>query len=842
MLKPVFILVLILSYIGHRHITCGSEMFHIYVVVDQETKAEVLQELTEKYDMVKEQSFFLPNKVLFVAGSKRKTAGSQSKNFLSVEEEINEDVLTFRQKPNVYLTNKIELLERHVRSFTTNDTQWSNMWQINGDISPTMKVAEAWKKGYDGSGIIVSVVDQGLETRHNDLDGNVRMDGHYDFIDNDSDPNPPFNFKHGTRVAGFIAAERDNDICIVGVAYGSKLIGIRLLGSNYTTDISEALALSHGYNVTHISSNSWGPPDSYGYFAPGALTAAAFEQGVTQGRAGKGVIYVWAAGNGGTTDNCNADGYANSIYTVTISSVNSLGQPAWYSEVCASTLAVTYSGDKNQRYMTTTSNGNSCDSGIEGTSFSAPQAAGMVALALEANPHLSWRDVQHLIVMTAKYENLKEAEGYGFFLNGAGNHVGQMFGYGLMDAEAMVRYAETWTTVPQQEICNDTKSTTHWVLNSSLTMTLESLLVSACNIQYLEHVKVHAIFQSSERAYVELNIVSPLGTLSKLMTQRRYDKGVSREQEWTFMSVQFWGEAAAGNWTFSMTIPKDQTGSLTSWQLILYGTSSDPLPGINACNNSACRNGGTCTSSSKYDTYNCTCIPGYTGQLCETDINECASNPCHGVACENLINDYKCKCSTGYFYNRTANQCQDINECESNPCLGNSTCEDLVNGYNCACPRGYTYNKTTGACQDNDECKLHRHQCCRDMDCLNTIGSYTCNCTRKLTISYASPEEDKLSPEQKWGIGAACVCSVICLVIFLVGVKKQKQTSQSEVSKMTTTSKNGTRVHSTKKSKISPYSKEATEYISLEDSLTIPHHKSDLKSLRTSIFYINLRR
>ncbi|KAK3604600.1 hypothetical protein CHS0354_027453 [Potamilus streckersoni] len=201
-----------------------------------------------------------------------------------------------------------------------------------------------------------------------------------------------------------------------------NLSGIRLLGSKYTTDISEAQAISHGYAITHISCNSWGPPDSYGYFSPGVLTAAAFEQGVTQGRGGKGVIYVWAAGNGGTDDNCNADGYANSIYTVTISSVNSLGQPAWYSEVCASTLAVTYSRDKNQRYMVTTSNGNSCNSGIEGTSFSAPQAAGMVALALETNPNLSWRDVQHLIVLTANHENLTEAAGYGFSKNGAGNY------------------------------------------------------------------------------------------------------------------------------------------------------------------------------------------------------------------------------------------------------------------------------------------------------------------------------------------------------------------------------------------------------------------------------------
>ncbi|KAK3580092.1 hypothetical protein CHS0354_001226 [Potamilus streckersoni] len=223
----------------------------------------------------------------------------------------------------------------------------------NGDISPSMKVVEAWQSGYNGSGIIVSVVDQGIETDHSDLDANLRWDCHLDLIDNDSNPYPPFNFRHGTQVAGFIAAERDNNNCIVGVAYGSKLIGIRLLGSSYTTDITESLAIAHAYNVTDISSNSWGPPDFYGYFAPGPLTAEAFEFG---GRGGKGIIYIWAAGNGGTSDNCNADGYANSIYTVTISSINNKGQPAWYSEVCPPALAVTYSGDTNQRYMVSSVN------------------------------------------------------------------------------------------------------------------------------------------------------------------------------------------------------------------------------------------------------------------------------------------------------------------------------------------------------------------------------------------------------------------------------------------------------------------------------------------------------
>jgi len=53
---------------------------------------------------------------------------------------------------------------------------------------------------------------------------------------------------------------------------------------------------------------------------------------------------VWASGNGGPFyDNCNCDGYTNSIYTLSISSASENGRVPWYSEACSSTLATTYS-------------------------------------------------------------------------------------------------------------------------------------------------------------------------------------------------------------------------------------------------------------------------------------------------------------------------------------------------------------------------------------------------------------------------------------------------------------------------------------------------------------------
>lgn len=69
-----------------------------------------------------------------------------------------------------------------------------------------------------------------------------------------------------------------------------------------------------------------------------------------KGRNGKGVIYVISAGNGGIDDNCNADGYANSKYTIAITSVQT-GRSANYAEVCAAALAATYGGSHQDRYL-----------------------------------------------------------------------------------------------------------------------------------------------------------------------------------------------------------------------------------------------------------------------------------------------------------------------------------------------------------------------------------------------------------------------------------------------------------------------------------------------------------
>lgn len=116
--------------------------------------------------------------------------------------------------------------------------------------------------------------------------------------------------------------------------------------------------------------------------------------------------------------------------------------------------------------------------------------------------------------------------------------------------------------------------------------------------------------------------------------------------------------------------------------------------------------------------YYCKCQPGYDGQRCEREIDECLSNPCVNGTCIDMVNNYSCQCQPGY----TGYNCSfEIDECQSSPCI-NGSCTDMLNAFVCTCQSGFTGLR----------CEVNINDCpssgCGNGTCIDLIQNYTCQC------------------------------------------------------------------------------------------------------------------
>nr|CAD2171702.1 unnamed protein product [Meloidogyne enterolobii] len=491
---------------------------------------------------------------------------------------------TKRDKPGDGNVRKIDGATK-TKFSEPNDPLWKDMWYVNNKFYDSKKidhnVIEAWDLGYTGRGVVVSVIDDGLEITHEDLAGNYDPDASYDVIDNDEDPTPIDDVDHqGTRSAGVVAAIFNNSRCNVGVAYDAKIGGIRLLDDTYN-DTREAIAL--GYKPQHIDIYlaNWGPTDDGKTLdGPGELAKEAILQGVNEGRNGKGSIYIWATGIGGEDDSCSADGYVSSIYTISISATTEDGRVPWYSESCSPTIATAFSGGSvNDRMIATTQLHNSCTLKLSGTTAAASLAGGIIALTLEANPNLGWRDIQHIIVRTAKPHSLRAAD---WQKNGLGRWFSHSYGYGLLDAGTMVRMARKWKNVPKALNCSSVyHQEDNFIAIENGTSLNATLYTAGCldngndnRVNFLEHVQAIIDVGAFTRGKIEIYLTSPKGTRSKLMSKRPKDTSSLGYINWEFMSVHFWGESSNGNWTLEINnADEENIIGFNKWQLVLHGTN-----------------------------------------------------------------------------------------------------------------------------------------------------------------------------------------------------------------------------------------------------------------------------
>lgn len=503
-----------------------------------------------------------------------------------------------------------QLARQQQKKAAPNDTLFTTQWHLKntgqgaGKVGVDANVVDVWDTR-KGSGIQIAVVDDGVDFAHPDLLPNRAATGHYDWNDVDLDPSPGTAADsedfHGTSVAGVAAARGDNAVGVSGAAPMAKIVGFRLISAP-STDADEADAMGRLNTDIAIKNNSWGPTDDPTTLGTiGTLMQAALGTAATTGRGGKGVILTWAAGNGREDqDQSNKDAYANNRHVLAVAAMTNKGLQSSYSESGANVVVAAPSSGGTRGIVTTDlsgtrgyndgrTSGEPNDSNYTntfgGTSSATPLISGVVALMLEANPALNYRDVKEIFLRSS----VKEAPTSTDWIRQTGgrpdlapieHHHG--FGGGRVDAAAAVAMAEGWTSLPTLATVQTASSTVNTAVpDGAGELSRDFVFVSSPRLR-VETVEVTVNIAHDFRGDLEIELVSPKGVRSRLVSASAFDDGYNPDTEtsgqgfepWTFSSVRHWGEGSTGTWK---VVVKDKaardTGTWKTATVRIYGTA-----------------------------------------------------------------------------------------------------------------------------------------------------------------------------------------------------------------------------------------------------------------------------
>ncbi|MDB4562261.1 S8 family serine peptidase [Akkermansiaceae bacterium] len=448
-----------------------------------------------------------------------------------------------------------------------------------------------------GNRVFIAIIDDGIFADHPDLT-NVDLTISRNFNGGDTDDIDPQSIadNHGTSIAGLIASPWDNNEGITGVAPGSIPFGLRLTAGE-VTDEEEADALFDEDNSAWVSNNSWGNSDLETTLTPiGQLAKTAIEEGAATGRvANAGTVYVWAGGNGGRfNDNSNYDAYANLPETIAVGAMNDDGFRPAYSEKGAN-LVVSAPSDGGRKAIAAPAidleveideDGNitetivaDYDTNFGGTSAAGALVSGVVGLMIDANPSLPWRDIQEILMMTAKRNDPTNRDWY---KNAAGFWFNHNYGAGLVDARAATQEAIDRTRPKRLPAKGLPLTLNQTPADPIPDGTGESYLLtfdlSAEPKRRVEHVQLRTTIISSRRADLEMVLISPSGTQS-ILAEPHPNSDEGSISDWTFMTVRNWGEGSKGKWILRVTDrnPGDQA-FLNNAQIIVHGPEDEEAP------------------------------------------------------------------------------------------------------------------------------------------------------------------------------------------------------------------------------------------------------------------------
>lgn len=515
-----------------------------------------------------------------------------------------------------------------------------------GTRNQDLRLGGLLSRGPFGDGVKVAVVDSGLETCHPDLAASIEIDASYNFNAPlaaaegaqaawpAAETADPFNVHptgdHGTSVAGLIGAQARNGIGGRGVAPGARLRGYNMLNAlDYDTgvflDAMGASFMAPDSSDVDVFNMSFG---SLGYPASAEpVEEALFAYGVRRLRGGLGAVYVKSAGNGfgecGALrdrlndevgcSNANGDGVNNLPYVIVVGGLDASGKRASYASAGANLWISAPAGEfgvYSPAMLTTDQAGSGVGYGVtygdriagrpdvnpygdytslfNGTSSAAPNAAGVVAILLEAKPGLTWRDVKHILAdtarsvdpsvgaVTATFGGVSRVVQDRWVRNAAGYRFHNWYGFGGVHANAAWRLARRhvpgslgparrsgWfnasggtLAIPDNDGGGAEQSL--GVAGMSATANIEAVIVEVG----IDHPFPHDL---------GIELTSPAGTRS--IVNPVYNDVLALDRTgapliWRLLSNAFYGEGLNGDWTLSLFDgAEDDTGTLNGWRL-----------------------------------------------------------------------------------------------------------------------------------------------------------------------------------------------------------------------------------------------------------------------------------
>ncbi len=453
-----------------------------------------------------------------------------------------------------------------------------------------INVVPAWEAGHFGAGINVVVVDTGIDDQHQDLVGVVVVgkSGKTEHLPRLYDPRS----QHGTKVAGIIAAQH-NTVGVRGIAPEATIYSFRLFQDSsfrewstnpYESRTSQTLGdpLTLHHTDVAVSNNSWGT-GLLGY-VPGEmdeLRTQSLLKGINEGFHGKGTLYVFSA----IDEDGNLWELSSHYAVIQVCGVGPDGKKS------------IHEGHGYNLWMCAplggyTTHNNNYYGGAVGTSFSAPHVSGVAALVRSADMELTWRDVK-LILAGSAVKNDPDHAGWeaGALKYGSTTETYSFnpnYGFGVVDAKAAVDLAATWTNLPPMQTASANSGNTNLAIpdppNSGTPTTVETSVTleddGHSTPLFTEHVEIEVKFDHPSFRDLDVELVSPTGTVSKLASHDNDLRGGVFDFEYSFGSSKHLGENPVGTWTLRITdhVSRYQ-GQLKEWSVIVRGHRPEAVSG-----------------------------------------------------------------------------------------------------------------------------------------------------------------------------------------------------------------------------------------------------------------------